>query len=119
MIWLNVAEQRRLNGFQARCLRKVLGIKHAFVSRISNADVLKAAGQIDFSKQLLRQQLKLYQKIACLKDGSKLRELTFGPGSLRPATDRYIRKLVGPRANGQQKYTPMQCRLLQEALRKI
>ena len=33
--WLDVAEIRRLNGFQARCLRKVVGIKPSFVSRIS------------------------------------------------------------------------------------
>ena len=32
--WLNVAERRRMDGFQARCLRKILGIPSAYVSRI-------------------------------------------------------------------------------------
>ena len=32
--WLNAAELRRLNGFYCRCLRVILSIKPAFVSRI-------------------------------------------------------------------------------------
>ena len=40
-VWLNVAESCRLNGFHARCLRKITGIKPSFVSRVSNAAVLQ------------------------------------------------------------------------------
>merc|ERR1712224_287870 len=61
--WLNEAEQRRLNGFQARCLRRIYNIQPSFISRISNVEVLKRAGQVEFTKQLLKQQLKLFQKI--------------------------------------------------------
>merc|ERR1711904_200515 len=61
--WLNTAEQRRLNGFQARCLRRVCNIKASYVSRVSNAKVLEKAGQITFLKQLLKQQLKLFRKV--------------------------------------------------------
>ena len=41
--WLNVAEMRRLSGFQCRCLRVILRIAPAYVSRISNAKVLAEA----------------------------------------------------------------------------
>ena len=40
---LNVAERRRLDGFQNQCIRQVLGIKPSFVSRVSNHDVLQQA----------------------------------------------------------------------------
>ena len=41
---LSAAERRRLDGFQNRCLRCILGIPPAFVSRISNACVLHRCG---------------------------------------------------------------------------
>ena len=91
------ADLRRLDGFQARCLRTMLGIKHSYISRICNKEVLARAGQALFTKQLLKQQLKLFRKISCLSDEHFLRELTFCPGSLRAATDRYVRKRGRPR----------------------
>ena len=41
--WLTTAQVKRLNGFQARCLRRVLRIPASFVSRISNKSVLEQA----------------------------------------------------------------------------
>ena len=38
--YLNRAERRKLNGFQARCLRQIIGVLPSFISRVSNADVL-------------------------------------------------------------------------------
>lgn len=95
--WLNVAEIRRLNGFQARCLRKIVGVKPAFVSRISNAAVLERAGQVPFGRQLLKQQLLLYGRVARSPDSDVLRQLTFAPGTLQAATSRYIRRVGRPR----------------------
>jgi hypothetical protein len=40
--WTNASERRRLDGFQARCLRNILGIKPAYFSCISNKPVLEA-----------------------------------------------------------------------------
>ena len=34
--WLNKAKLRKLDGFHARCLRKILSIPHPFISRVSN-----------------------------------------------------------------------------------
>ena len=95
--WLNVCEQRRIDGFQARCLRSVLGIKPAYWSRVSNLKILEQACQRPYSKQLLCQQLLLYGKVARAADTDITRAATFCPGSLRPATDRYVRKHGRPR----------------------
>lgn len=94
--WLNVCEERRLNGFQARCLRGIVGIKPAFISRVSNKIVLQRASQSSYTKQL-RLQLKLFGRIARAPDNDVIRKLTFCPNSLRAATDRYIRKAGRPR----------------------
>ena len=95
--WLNVCEQRHIDGFQARCLRSVLGIKPAYWSRVSNLKILEQACQRPYSKQLLCQQLLLYGKVARAADTEITRAATFCPGSLRPATDRYVRKRGRPR----------------------
>ena len=95
--WANVAEVRRLNGFQARCLRPIMGIKPAFISRVSNASVLFQAGQVPLGKQLQRQQLLLYGKVARSPATDPLRQVAFCPGTLRPATSRYVRRTGRPR----------------------
>jgi len=95
--WLNVSEMRRLNGFQARCLRKALRIKPSYASRISNAIVLQRAGQTVLGRQLLRQQLLLYGRVARALGSNVLRSLTFIPGTVQPATDRYVRRVGRPR----------------------
>ena len=43
-VCLTVAQQRKLDGFQNRCIRSIVGIKPAFLSRVSNAAVLEKAG---------------------------------------------------------------------------
>merc|ERR1719161_1063084 len=53
--------------------------------------------QIPFTKQVLKQQLKMFRRVACAQEGDVLRKLTFCPGSLRPATDRYVRRVGRPR----------------------
>ena len=97
--WLNVSERRRINGFQNRCLRSIWGIKPAYWSRVSNAKVLEITGQQPLTRSLERQQLLLYGKAARQKEGSLMRESAFCPGSLRPATDRYVRKVGRPRVD--------------------
>ena len=95
--WLNVAELRRLNGFQSRCLRQLLGIKPSFLSRVSNKTILEQAGQISYGRQLLRQQLLLFGRVARAPPTDPLRRLTFVPGSLQSATGVYVRRVGRPR----------------------
>ena len=96
-VWLNVAQIRRLNGFQARCLRQALGIKPAFYSRVPNRTVLEKAGQTPLGQQLLRQQLLLYGRVARAPHDDYLRKLTFYPGTLMPTTSKYVRRIGRPR----------------------
>ena len=53
-ICLTVAQERKLNGFQNRCLRQIIGVKPAYISRVSNAEVLQKSGHT-LATQLLRQ----------------------------------------------------------------
>ena len=62
--WLNKAALRKLDGLQAWCLRKILGVPHAYVSRISNLEVLGLAACKAYSKILLHRQLQLIHRTA-------------------------------------------------------
>ena len=95
--WLNAADSRRLDGFHARCLRKITRVKPSFVSRVSNAVVLKKAGQTALRRQLLKQQLLLYGRVARSSNDDVLRQLTFIPDSVHAATGRYVRRVGRPR----------------------
>ena len=96
--WLNVArELRQLDGFKARCLRRILGVRASFYSRVSNHKVLEQSGHVQYSRQLLKHQLLLFGKVARKTNDDPLRKLTFCEGSLSPATSRFIRRVGRPR----------------------
>ena len=57
--WLNKAFFRRLDGFQARCMRKIRGIPHSYLSRVSNVEVLKQAAAKPYSEISTHEQLLL------------------------------------------------------------
>ena len=95
--WLNVAELRRLDGFQSRCLRSILGIRPAYYSRVSNKEVLHQAGQQPYSRHLLKQQLVMFGRVGRLPNEDPLRKLTFCPNSLDAACNRYVRRVGRPR----------------------
>ena len=62
-LWSLKADRCRLDAFHCRCLRRILGIPHSFISRISNTSVLDQAGAEPLSQVLAGRQTKLYQKI--------------------------------------------------------
>ena len=95
--WLNVADIRRLNGFHCRCLRVILRIQPAYFSRVSNKRILEQSGQRPLDRQLLKHQMLLYGRVARSPATDPLRNLTFVPGGLEPATSRYIRRVGRPR----------------------
>ena len=78
-------------------MRSIIGVKPAFVSRVSNEEVRSRAGQIAYSRQLLKQQLLLFGRVFRSPDTDELRELTFFPGSFHDATSRYVRRVGRPR----------------------
>ena len=66
------------------------------VSRVSNSSVLQESGQIPYGRQLLKQQLLLFGRVARAPSSDPLRRLTFVPGSLRPVTGHYVRRVGRP-----------------------
>ena len=69
---LTKSAKTRLDGFQNRCIRQIIGIKPAFVSRVSNIDVLQRAGCMPASGLLERRQLELLGKILRSPPSSEL-----------------------------------------------
>ena len=91
------ADLRRLDGFQSRCLRKILGILPSFQSRVSNVEVRRQAGVPPISASLLDRQLLLLGRILSAEQSSPLHSVSFIPGTWEPATNMYVRRVGRPR----------------------
>ena len=98
-VCLNKAEQRKLDGFHARCLRKILCIPPSFVSRISNDVVFERARAIRMSKRILLQQMVYFGHLVRRSDDDPVRALVFAPGSCEPLAPPGRRKRGRPRAS--------------------
>jgi len=94
---LNVAQQRRLNGFQAKCLRQIMGIPPSFISRASNKEVLRRAGYLEATTSLVQSQLRILGKVLRAPATSQLHSCAFQPGTLQPTTSHYVRRVGRPR----------------------
>ena len=75
--WINSAGQRKFDGFQARCLRKIFRIAPAHISRISNRFVLQQFAAIPLSKILLERQLLYFGHVARCHPASMLYKSVF------------------------------------------
>ena len=95
--YLNKAERRKLDGFQARCMRQIIGVLPSFISRVSNADVLGKANAVTLSNTLLRQQLQLLGAIAGRPSDDAVRGLIFQPDTLDLRTSAIPRRRGRPR----------------------
>ena len=96
-VCLTVAQTRQLDGFQARCLRRILRIPVAFISRVPNLHVLQRAGHTRATEQLVMVQLGQLGKVIRAPDDSPMKLVSFVPGTLQPATNRYVRRVGRPR----------------------
>jgi len=96
-VWLVTAQRRRLDGFYARCLRRILRIQPSFLSRISNASVFATAGVQPFTEQLRQRQLILLGKVARSSADGPLRRDTFIPGPNLPLIGSTVRRVGRPR----------------------
>ena len=94
---LSVADRRRLDGFQNRCLRRILGIPPAFISRVSNAEVRRQAHCHAATDLLLHRQLLLFGKAFRSPLDSPMHSNSFIPGTLQPVTNAYVRRVGRPR----------------------
>ena len=93
-LWLRQAERKRLDAFHAKCLRRVLGIPHSYISRITNQEVLSRADANPLSTTLLQRQLLLFGKIARMPDHCPQRQVLFEPSSVT------LKRIVGKRPRG-------------------
>ena len=91
---LNAAARRRLDGFHARCLRQILGVKPSFISKVSNVEVRAKAGGVHRRRvSLLDRQLRLFGRAARAAPGNPIRDVLLEPGTL-------TLKATGPRSRG-------------------
>ena len=70
------AQKRRMDGFHARCLRRILRIPAAFISRISNRSVFEQAQAAPLSQLLLDQPFRLFGRVLRADIGDPLRKNT-------------------------------------------
>ena len=96
---LTKAQRRRLDGFHARCLRRILAVPAAFVSRIPNATILQRAQATPVTEQILRRQLALLKRAGGAEAGSPLRKNIFFGASTTPMLGFYVRRVGRPRAD--------------------
>ena len=73
--------EEKLDGFHARCVRRITGIKHSFWSRVSNAEVLASIHAPLLSAMLLEQQLKYFGKVYRRLDTDITRKFVFESSS--------------------------------------
>ena len=85
-------ELQRLDAAHCRFLRGVLGIPHAFMNRVSNAEVLSRAGRSPARFFLLRSQLNLYGRIVRLPNDDLLRSSLIIRDGIRPAHFNFRRR---------------------------
>ena len=97
--WLPVAARRRIDGFQARCLRRILHILPSHLSFVSNATVRGIAKERSLSSRLLEQQLQVFGRAAVADSSSTLRRAVFEDRTLLP------RPPLGRRAVGRPRVT--------------
>eukprot|EP00959_Pyramimonas_sp_CCMP1952_P159802 3342311-Pyramimonas_sp.AAC.1 len=94
------ADKNRLDGFQAKCYRRVLKIQPAFLSFFSNQRVLLEAQSPPLSTILLERQLKYCGKLARAPSQSLPKAMVFQPGeahSLMPREWRSLKNRGRPR----------------------
>ena len=72
--WLTNDQRAKLDGFHAKCVRKITGIGHSYWSRVSNVEVLSRVQGHPLSKLLLEQQLLAFGKIFRLPDDNVVRQ---------------------------------------------
>ena len=94
---LSLAQGRRLDGFQARCLRRVLKILPSHVSRVSNETVRSQAAMRPLTEQLQRRKLLLFGSIASKPVSDPLRSSIFAGDSFVPRLATQWRRVGRPR----------------------
>ena len=98
VVCLTKADKKRIDGFQARCLRRILRIPPVYYSRISNTTVLERARQKPLSQSLVNYQLLYFGQLARRPDSDPVRSCIFEHGSAK------LKPLSGTRRVGRPRF---------------
>ena len=80
--WFNASARRRLDAFQNRCLRRILGIPASFLSHVRNDEVISRAGVCKATATLAQRQLNLFGRVAVDPAARALRDSILEPGTM-------------------------------------
>ena len=94
---LRQAERKRIDAFQAKCLRRVHSIPYSYISRISNEDVRALARFMPLSHIVFDRQLLLYHRLCQLPSISLSRQVVLGAGGYCPLSFAHRRRRGRPR----------------------
>ena len=97
--WLLKAELRRLDGFQASCLRQILKVPSPYISRVSNKKILELSNAQKLSCTIQDQQQQLFEKVLSSPAKKQQRQATFIKDTAVPLTRRYVQRVGRPRQN--------------------
>ena len=78
-------------------LAENLWYQAVFLFQVSNLEVLRRTGHVLATELLERQQMALLGRVLRAPDDNPLRTSTLIPGTLQPATSRYVRRVGRPR----------------------
>ena len=81
LLHLNKALRDSIDGAQASMLRRIAGIAHPYISRVSNATTRRRCNATRFSIQILRSQLRWIGHILRRPETDPLRLVVFEPGT--------------------------------------
>ena len=81
LLALGKTEFKKLEYYHVRCLRRILGIKASYISRVSNDTVLYDAGVPSIKTHIRMKQYKLLGHILRLPQGHPDRDVCFQPGT--------------------------------------
>jgi len=98
-LWLTKSDLRRLDGFHANCLRKILRIPAAFYSRVSNDRVRAKVSQQPFSISVAASQMKLFDEVMTCPHKLELKRAAFHGNGTVPETAAWVRRVGRPRQN--------------------
>ena len=95
--WLTKGDLRKLDGFHARCLRRILKIQPSYISRVSNDRVRALAKKPPFSELVRRSQLTLLGGVLLDPGKKELRAATFHGDTMMAETHAWVRRRGRPR----------------------
>ena len=96
-VWLTKQQRNKLDGFHARCVRKIVGIKPSYLSRVPNTEVLAQVNSRKLSVLLLQQQLGLFGKIFRKASDDIIRQVVFEAGTDQLVIDSRRRRRGRPK----------------------